>query len=178
MVWQLIAGPLFGLIGSGMEKFAEHKQDKLKAEERQKERVHDLAVMEKEASLAIQKTTVEGRIRQGEAEQKTFDESYRFNNDKLLPGDAELTPKQLNWIVAVEVVSKAIRPLSTVWYQVLVAVIFSWSAWKLTNASVEIFSLNEVATLYREVVFSIVGMAETTLLWWYGIRRMSKKKGA
>lgn len=177
-MWQLIAGPLFGLIGSGVEKFAEYKEDKLKAEEREKDRAHELAVMEKEATLAIQKTTVEGQIRQSEAEQKTFDRSYRFNNENLLPDNAEITGWKLGLVVLVEVFQKSIRPASTCWYQFLVAVVFSWSAWKLVNAGAEVISQKEIAEIFRHIVFSIIGMAETTLLWWYGIRRMSKKKGA
>jgi hypothetical protein len=177
MAWQLILGPILGLVGSGIEKYTEHRKEVLKAEEREKDRKHELAVMSMEADLALKRTTVEGAIRKAEGEQKTFDASYHFANDKLLPEGQTLTEKQTNWIVAVEVISKAIRPLSTIWYQVLVAAIFSWSAYTLVNASAEILSQQEVAGIYKEVVFSIIGMAETTLLWWYGIRRMSKKRG-
>lgn len=177
-MWQLIAGPLFGLIGSGIEKFAEYKQDKLKAEERERDRAHELAVMEKEATLALQKITVEGQIRQSEAEQRSFDASYQFNNENLIPEGTKLTGWKLGLVVLVEVFSKLIRPASTCWYQFLVAAVFSWSAWKLVNAGSEVFSQKEIAEIFRHIVFSIIGLAETTLMWWYGIRRMSKRKEA
>lgn len=176
-MWQLIMGPILGIVGSGIEKFAEHKQAQLKAEERAKDRAHELLFMDKEAELALKKSTVEGQIRQDAAEQQTFSDSYKFNNSKLLPDDANLTPKQLGWIVAVEVFSKSIRPLSTVWYQLLIAVVFGWSAWQLVDAGTAAFSQKEIASIFKEIVFSIIAMGETTLLWWYGIRRMSKKKG-
>ncbi len=175
-MWQLILGPILGLVGSGIEKFSEYKSDQLKSAEREKDRAHELAVMEKEVDLALKKTTVEGKIRQEVAAQATFDASYHFANDKLIPENAELSRGQLGWIVAVDVLSKSIRPLSTIWYQLMIAAIFGWSAWKLANASVEVFSLQEISSIYKEVVFSIIGLGETTLLWWYGIRRMSKKK--
>lgn len=177
-MWQLILGPILGIAGSVIEKVAEYKEAKLKAEERAKDRAHDLLVMDKEAELAIKKSTIEGQIRQDAAEQKTFSDSYKFNNDKLLPEDANLTPKQLNWIVAIEVLSKAIRPLTTVWYQLLIAVIFGWSAWQLVDAGSEAFSEKEIAGIFKEIIYSIIAMGETTLLWYYGIRRMSKKKAA
>lgn len=177
-MWQLIAAPILGIIGGAIEKYHEYKQEQLKAKERALDRQHELAVMDKEATLALKKLTVEGEIKQQAAEQQVFADSYKFNNDKLIPADAKLSKTQLNWVVAVEVISKAVRPLSTIWYQVLIAVIFGWSAWKLVDASTTVFSMKEIAEIYRQIVFSILGMGETTLLWWYGIRRMSKKKPA
>jgi hypothetical protein len=175
-MWQLILGPILGLVGSGVEKFFELKTERLKAEERQKDRDHDLAVMDKEADLALKQVTVEGRIRQDEAAAKSFSDSYQFANDKLISDDAKMSRGQLNWIVAVEVISKAIRPLSTIWYQLLVAVVFGWSAWMLVRTGAQAFTAKEATAIFREVIFSIIGMAETTLFWWYGIRRMSKKR--
>ncbi len=177
-MWQLILGPILGLVGSGVEKFYELKTEKLKSEERARDRAHELSVMRLEGEQAINKVTVEGQIRQDEAAAKNFSDSYSFANDKLIPDDADLTRRQLNWLVAVEVISKMIRPLSTLWYQVLVAIVFGWSAWRLVGvgAGADVFTAKEAAGIFREVVFSIIGMAETTLFWWYGIRRMSKKR--
>jgi hypothetical protein len=46
----------------------------------------------------------------------------------------------------------------------------------LISSGGQIFTAEEAGKIFREVAYSIVGMAETTLFWWYGIRRMSKKK--
>lgn len=175
-MWQLIAGPILGLVGSAVEKYHEVKLEQLKIQERALDRAHELAVMSKESELALQQTTVQGEIAQDIEAARAFTASYNFANDTLIPEGAKLGRKQLNWVVAVEILSKAIRPLATIWYQLLIAAVFGWAAYKLASVGGEVFAGEEIAGIFREVVYSVIGMGETTLFWWFGIRRMSKKK--
>ena len=175
-MWQLILGPVLGIIGSFSEKFFEHKQAVLEASERQKDRDHDLNVMKAEGDLADKRLRVEGEMTVNRIDAETFGENYKNANTSLVPKDAELTKTQLSWVLAVEIFCKLIRPCTTVMYQVGIAAIFGWAAWNIMDTGGDFFSGDEFSEMFKHLVYSIIGLAETTLLWWYGIRRMSKKK--
>lgn len=174
-MWQLILGPMLGIVGSGIEKFTEYKAEQLKMQSRREERAHDIAVMQMEADLAEKRIRVGGEMKVQEMETQVFADSYKLMDSNLLPDDVKLTEKQVSRVLFVELFCRIIRPLSTTLYQVFLAIIFGWAAYQIADLNAA-FEADEFKTMFREVVFSIVAMAETTLLWWYGIRRMSKKK--
>ena len=175
-MWQLILGPVLGILGSGIEKFTEYKQEQLKIAEREKERAHDLACMQMEADLAEKRTRVAGEMKVQEMETEAFAGSYNLMSESLLPKDVKLTEKQVSRVLFVELFCKIIRPLSTTLYQCFLAIIFGWAAFKINAMGATAFTDKEFVEIFKEVVFSVVAMAETTLLWWFGIRRMSKKR--
>ncbi len=176
-MWQLILGPIVGIVGSFGEKFFEHKQAVLEASERAKDRQHDLDVMQVEGDLADKRIRVEGEMAVNQIDAQTFGENYKSANTSLVPEGSELTKTQLSWVLAVEIFCKMIRPTTTVMYQVAIAIIFGWSAYNISKAGGDFFTGAEFNEMFKHLVYSIIGLAETTLLWWYGIRRMSKKKG-
>lgn len=175
-MWQLILGPLMGILGSGIEKFTEYKAEQLKMQARREEREHDLAAMRLESDLAEKRIRVDGEMKVQKMETKAFADSYDMMSDSLLPEGTKLTEKQISRILFVELFCKIIRPLSTTMYQIFLAVIFGWSAWQVATKGADFFTADEFKIMFREIVFSVVAMAEATLLWWYGIRRMSKKR--
>lgn len=175
-MWQLILGPLFGIIGGGLEKFTEYKTKQLDIKEKALDRQHDLDVMNLEANLVDKRIKVEGEIAINTIDAESFKESYRMGTDTLLPKDVDLTEKQVSRILFVELFCRIIRPASTTLYQIFIAIIFGWSAMNIADNGANFFTGTEFQTMFKELVYSVIGLAETTLLWWYGIRRMSKKK--
>ncbi len=175
-MWQLILGPILGIVGSTIEKVTEYKTKQLEIKERALERDHDLAVMSKEADIAVNRITIEGEIAVGKIDAQTFQSSYKLNSDPLLPDDTKLSQRQVSWVLFVELFCRVIRPASTTMYQIFLAVIFGWAAWNVGKTGSTFFSGEEFKVMFREMVYSVIGIAETTLFWWYGIRRMSKKK--
>lgn len=174
---QMILGPVLGLFGAGIEKYAEYKQEKLKVLEREKDRQHDLAVLKTEADLADRRIKLAGDIKIKEVELASFGENLTQANKSLIPEGADLTSKQLSWIVAIEIFCKATRPCLTWLYQIFVGVIFGWSAWNLADAGLIFFNGEEFKEMFQHLVYSIIGLAEMAFAWWFGIRRMSKKRG-
>lgn len=174
-MWQLILGPVLGLVGGSLEKVFEFKMVKLKAEERALERAHDLEAMRLESELTTREIKIEGEIKVGQMDAEAFKENLTAAHQSMIPIGQKLTDTQLSWVVAVEVFCKMIRPLTTTMYQVFLAAVFGWAAWNLAQQGQQVFTSDEFKTMFREMVYSVIGIAETTLFWWYGIRRMSKK---
>lgn len=175
-MWQLIAGPLLGLVGSGIEKWSEHKEN-LRADKRaEDDRQHELKVMQFELDNAVILKRLEGEENRMTIDQQVFGENLKVANKSLIPEGQNLEGWRLTAVVLIEVFCKSIRPTSTVFYQVFVAVIFGWAAYNAVNSGTALFTPKEYTEIVREVIYSVIGMAETTLLWWYGIRRMSKEK--
>ncbi len=172
-MWQLILGPVLGVFGSAIEKWFALKEVQEKAKEKALDRAHELAVMEKESDLALKRITVEAEVKQSQAEQESFKTSYSFDSDRLTPDGAKLSRGMLWFTVIGDFFCKMIRPVSTVWYQLAVAAIFSWSALELRRRGVEALTTEEFGAVFSHIIYSVIGMAETTLFWWYGIRRMS-----
>jgi hypothetical protein len=173
---QLILGPVLGIVGGALEKFTEFKTKQLEMAERALERAHDLAIITKEADILYKQVTLQGEIEVNRIDAESFKDSYKMHSDSLITEGTKLTEKQVSRILLVELFSRIIRPLSTVLYQVFLAVIFGWAAWNLAQQGSSVFAGSEFKGMFKEMVYSIIGMAETTLFWYFGVRRMSKKK--
>lgn len=174
-MWQLILGPVLGTFGGLLNRWIDLKGEKQKADERDKERSHELAVMDKEYALAERRATIEAAMRESEADARAFEASYQFQNDKLLPSGSKLSPAQRWLALGVDAFSRMIRPMATVWYQLVLGGVFIWAALELKRRGLEAMSSNQLGLLVSDLVYSIVGLAETTLLWWFGIRGISKR---
>jgi hypothetical protein len=174
-IFKLVFSPLLGMFGAWMTVKADERKEIRAAEDRIADRAHDLAVINAEGDLALKKVTLDASSRQAVSENTAFADSYTFANDNLIPEGAKLTNEQMNRVVWIEVINKAVRPFGVMWYQLLLAVIFGWAAVKLIGSTGKAFSDAEMAAMFRDVAYSIIGMAETSFFWYFGIRRMSKR---
>jgi hypothetical protein len=172
---QLILGPILGIIGGAIEKINAYKLEQLKFKNRALERDHDLKVLQAEAAITDRRIQVEGEIKVNQIDAETFQSSYRMHSDPLLPSDIALSSRQVSWVLFVEILSRSIRPVSTVMYQVFLACIFGWSAMKIAQSGGQFLSTGEFHQMFRELVYSIVGMAEASFFWWFGIRGKSNR---
>lgn len=174
-MWQLILGPILGTFGGLLNRWLDLKGEKQKAEERKEERAHELLVMDKEYALAERKATLEASMRQDEIAAESFSDSYKFANERLLPEGTKLTPGQKWLALAIDAFTRLIRPAATVWYQFALTGVFVWAAMELKRRGLSALTSEQFGALTAEIIYSIVGLAETTLLWWFGIRGPSKK---
>jgi hypothetical protein len=174
-MWQVILGAVTGFLGPVITQYFDLQKEKLKAEERAKDRAHELATIDKEGEWAAKKLTIEGDIRSAVAAEQSFAASYNFANDKLIPDDAKLTEKQLSWVIRIELFSKAVRPMITSYYTLAFTVMYAAFAYQCVQAGSDFFSTEEARVIFRESTYSIIGMTETTGLWWYGARLLSKR---
>lgn len=173
---QLILGPILGTVGGLFTKWLDLKAEKQKAAERDKERAHELTVMDREYTLAEKKLKIESDLKMDEQDAAAFGESYKIFTDKLTPDGAKLKGKQLSFALFIDGFNRLVRPASTVYYQLGVAVLFSWSAWELHLRGVDALTTEQFGGIVTDIIYSIIAMAETTLFWWFGIRGSSPRK--
>lgn len=167
-MWQLILGPVLGTFGGIIQKYLESK-------EKAAERKHELDIMDKEAELADRRLKIEQEIKREQADAAAFSASYNFVNDRLLPDGGKLSKGQVWIALLVDALSRLIRPVATIWYQLALAGVFCWAAYELNRINAGLLDPTEMQAIVHEIIFSIIGTAETILLWWFGIRGMSKR---
>lgn len=168
-MWQMILGPVLGAVGGLATKW-------LDSREKEKDRAHELAVMDREAELADRRLKIEGELRREEAAEASFAASYQFNNERLVPEGAKLSKGQMWLAVFIDALTKSIRPCSTILYQFAIMGIFVWCAVELRRLNIDKLNPDEIHAIFREVIYTIIGTGETILLWWFGIRGTSRKK--
>lgn len=172
---KLILGPILGVFGAWLTHRQEEAAEVRKAKERAEERAHDLAVMGMEADIATKRAVIASDTAQAVADTQAFSASYQFANDSLLPEGFKPRGWQAGWLVFIEGLNKLIRPAGVIWYQIVLAVVFGWSGYIFITTVESGIANAQMATLFREVCYSIIGMAETSFFWFFGVRRMSKK---
>lgn len=167
----IISGALGGLFGIG-QKFIELKEKKLEAEERDKDRAHDLLVMEKEGELAEKKLRIQQEMTQDQFAGEAFVQSQIYGNQSALPANVKLSKNQTWWLVVIEAISKAVRPVSTIYYQLAMTGVFIWTAWVLSGVTLPV---EKITNLQEEIIFAFIYLAEMTIGWWFGVSAIRKR---
>ena len=168
----ILAGALGGLFGIG-QKLIELKEKKIEAEERAKDREHDLLVMVKEGELAEKRLLIQQDINQDTQAGQAFTQSQIYGNQSALPQNVKLNKNQTWWLVVIEALSKAVRPCTTIYYQIAMAGVFVWTAYTLAGVTLPV---EKVMTLQEELIFAFIYMAEMTVGWWFGVSAVRKKR--
>lgn len=171
----LISGALGGVLGLA-QKWLDLKAEKAKAEEAEKVRAHELAVMEKENQYALDRIAAEERVAETESAGRAFEASQRYGNESLLPKDVKLTASQTWWLVVVEAISRAIRPVTTIYYQLAVAGVFGWAAWTLAQTNNLALSPETASKIIVDTVETVLYLSAMTVGWWYGVSPTRKKR--
>lgn len=149
----VLSGGVTGLLGtviSGGMKFFENKQ----------KHAFELAIMDKEmvqmdkeAEIArdIKEMDMEGK--ESQAAWKALESSYKESTTRMSTGDS-------GWLIAVDVVRGMMRPFITVSMLMLMAIVYFTLATPPEQA---------------KIIVTILYIATTCVLWWFGTRNMSKK---
>lgn len=157
----VLSGGATGLLGALVSRVSDHISDKnknkfdleyikLQMEASDRESSHRIAELqaETEAGKALKRHTEELEAKQ------VFGDAYEETNLKW-------TKKHSDWFVLVDVIKGTIRPLLTVLLCLMVFVV-----WLFTKE----------ASLKEQTVMTILYMATTAVLWWFGTRPSNKGK--
>jgi hypothetical protein len=157
----VLSGGVTGLLGtviSGGMKFFENKQ----------KHSHELAIMDmemkqmdKEASIAkdIAELNMEGADRT--AAWAALEASYKESTTRMSTGDSA-------WLIVVDVVRGLMRPAITLGTLSLMAVIYFTIAQDMAPGP-------DGIPVQVTIVQTVLYIATTSVLWWFGTRNMSKK---
>jgi hypothetical protein len=164
IIGSIFSGGVTGLIGAGITAFVEFKKQKLMFEHEVKmEELNQKTMqMEIEGQLRIAETEAEAAINVADAETlaKSYDaDRAAYTNEAARTGIL---------FKLVDFVRGMIRPVLTIYLAVIVSLLY----WNMQGALGDVSTLNpnDLMSLYREVVLSIIYVATTVILWWFGTR--------
>ena len=152
----IVTGGATGLLGtviSGVTQFVQAQQKH--AQEMELRRL-DLEMMDREAASAERITAIEAETAESAAQWAAFEASYKEAGHRWSAGDSK-------WLVVVDIVRGLTRPGLT------------WAFVALTGT---IYFTIAVPEDQSRIVNTILYLATTCVLWWFGARQVGKAPGA
>lgn len=157
----VLSGGVTGLLGtiiSGGMKFFENRQ----------KHSHELAIMDmemrqmdKEAAIARDIKELDMESKDNEAAWAALSASYKESTARMSSGDSP-------WLVLVDVVRGLMRPVITLGTLTLMAVIYFTIAQDMAPGP-------DGIPVQVTIVQTVLYIATTSVLWWFGTRNLSKK---
>lgn len=175
-----IIGGVTGLVGSVVNKHYALKEAAQKLEERKVDNAHEALMADKEYARLVKISEIDLTKTELIGQNDAWSKSYEVFTTPLTSG-AKLTGWRLSLATCSDVFNSAVRPLSTVYYQLLMGLLGTYAAWYMYNFQDQFFSSSEYTTQLILIIFSIFDMilfqASMSLGWWFGNRGVSRKSG-
>ena len=150
----ILTGGATGLLGTVISAAVGHVERKQRHQQEIELRTVDLEIVRSEAASVERVAAIEAESRESEGEWRAIEASHREAAVRWSRGDSR-------WLVGVDVVRGLIRPVLTLGFLGLAAVIY--------------FHLPMVppADVGVRLIDTILYLATTTTLWWFGTRPKS-----
>jgi hypothetical protein len=190
---EILLTPLTGLIGTAISAYQNHQTQKLAAQEKERERAHELAMLqartqamqaEVAANIRVTEITAAGEVDKEAA--RAFTESQKeAGRRELGQGVIETMIKRggavgvLGEILAFllglcDVLKALIRPTLTVYITIL-ATWVSYKAWViLERCDLVGTDVNRALETWDTAVYFIFALASTLICWWFGASKLSQ----
>lgn len=162
----VLSGGVTGLLGSGLQVVGQYFTKKQDNAHDEKMRELDMKSMTLEAELKLKQAEQEADAARAIAEQHSFDAS--FGNDKATYATGPVTGWMQNVLAVVDAVRGVIRPAITMW--------MCWQLWRIYTELYTLiggfkgYSPVYIFTLMNDVVYTVLYVATTVILWWFGSR--------
>jgi len=169
-----VLGPVVALLGAAWQARETRLTKEIEFKERALERDHELKIGMQEAENAMKKVVIESDAAIKLSEMAAFNTSQTSIKPMLQEG-TKLTGWHKTIAVLSDVMTSSIRPFMTVYYQLFVLGIFIWVIILLNKLTIDVIDANFAQELVKEIIYSVLMLAETTLLWFFGIRMLSVK---
>jgi hypothetical protein len=181
IVGTVLSGGATGLVGVAIQRFADYKNKKLDLErERQQQdfeirkRQEDAKVIDAEWNGRLKVATAEGETARDVAETGAFSATVWKAPERWADPRA-LTSAQ-NWLMVVmDALWGAVRPALTVYLCVMVHLMWMEVHTKL---SVEDLDGSQALQIWLLVVKTVLYLATTVVLWWFGTRNKASQPNA
>lgn len=174
----VFSGGLTGLIGVAVQKIAEHKTEKLRAEVARDQRAHELelrrvdaAIMQQEWTQRTKLAEIESAGKEALADSQAFTASFELEPERY--GDrVRPTPAQAWLLVILDFIRGSIRPGITLYLCALVTLIYLQTRALIGGG----IAPEQAAGIAKEIISTVLYLSTTTICWWFGIR--SSRRGA
>lgn len=149
MIETLLAGGVTGLVGAALEKITGIGVRILELKEKEKERAHELKLIDRQAQIRMAETELEGKIAMQKSDSENLIQSYAHDNN---------VGHGSQWVVNL---LRLVRPVITFGFIGLTALIY--------------FTLGETeSNIKYNVVDNILYTTSLVTAWWFGSRARAK----
>lgn len=178
VVTSIMSGGLTGILGAGLQRFADFKnkqQDieilKLKGSQDLAMRELDGKLMNQEWANRLQVTSVEAEARKDVADSEAFKAAMWKEPDRY---SAKGT--QSGWLVALDVFRGIIRPGLTLYLCALTTMMYL-ECQALIKTYGMVMDSNQVFDIYSLIINTVLYLTTTAVLFWFGTRNKGKQPG-
>lgn len=171
----ILSGGATGLLGVGIQRLADYwnkKQDleklKLQYDHEANMRDKDAAIMAQEWAARTKVAEVEGASREAVADAGAFAASFGMEPQRYSEG---IKPGKVGGflLILLDVIRAIVRPGLTIY--------LCWIADRMYNESRAILAIADLTTnpvlvmnVYQQIVFTLLYLFTTCVLWWFGTR--------
>jgi len=174
MLASVFSGGITGIFGSIAQKVGDYFQQKQEYAHDEKMREMDMQEIQLEKDAAIAKTEAMSEAQQDmqavKNEGAAWEQSYKHDSRAYATG--ELTDGQRSWMVVVDVLRGAIRPLLTMY----LAGVATYMVVRMNSIVGGMDNINpaQVEKLWWQVTITVLYIASTSITWWFGSRAKVK----
>lgn len=177
----VLGGGATGLLGVIMQRYFDHKkhqQDielvRVQLEGARETRKLELEAQERmasvEADAAVAQARIDLMVRTAEAQEASLRASYEIEGRLLTPASAvEKHPRIAAVLAVVDVVRGLMRPGITAYSLGLLTAVFLWVRSMYVQMGLKL-SPDQIMALTNQCVGTVVYLATTCVVWWFGVR--------
>ena len=151
----VVSGGATGILGTIVSAGTEYFQARQRHDHEIALRRVEMEMVQTEAASAERMAAMERESEQMRAEHAALEASYRAATTRMSAGDSR-------WLVAVDVIRGLTRPVLTLLLVTLAGVIY--------------FTLSPQAGMRAQIVDTVLYLATTTVLWWFGARHVGRRR--
>ena len=162
----ILSGGVTGLAGSGLQFLGGYFKEKRDQKHQLALRALDMDSMKLESQLALSKTEAEGEISKDLATQHAFEKSFEMDRATYTPVNAD--PRTAWILVSIDAIRGLVRPAITLWMcYLLIRLHLDLQKY---GGGMQNLSPSAVEDLWSNVTLTILYIATTVILWWFGSR--------
>jgi hypothetical protein len=167
----ILSGGATGIFGAGLQFVGNYFKDKQDKKHQVEMRKIDMDSMKLEAELKLSVAQQEAEASMALAEQHAFEKS--FDNDRATYTPANVDPRATWFLVSIDFIRGLVRPLITLWFVYLLADLQA-QVFKLTGG-LQTLPATALEELFNNIILTILYIATTVILWWFGSRPQKTK---
>lgn len=165
----ILSGGVTGLLGAGIQRFADYKTKKLEGEIELAKRKIDLELTHAEAAARVKVAEVEGAAKVEVADAEAFAASYV--EPKIYSEGSQKNSAQVWLLLILDLIRGLVRPILTAYLVVLVTLVYLKAA-RLLNHDILLPTM--AYDLVHTIVQTILYLGTTCVLWYFGVRNTQK----
>lgn len=180
MIWTALSpilGGITGLLGSFVEKRHEVAKAKIDLEVLKENNRLAKSLADKEYARLVKISEIEVEKMTLTTEAESLQKSYEIFTSAMVPEGTKLTGGKLWLALLVDTFNNLIRPFSTMYYQILLGGLMTYTLYYLNTYAPEMLSTPDLKLQLLAILFAIIDMilflASMSLGWWFGNRGMS-----